>query len=168
MITRLRAPLETAANTVALAGGCALSAIALLTVGAVISEAFGAPFLGDSEIVELVVGASVASFLPLCQLAGGHVAITLFTDRLPRPIRLACDVVASGLMLVVAIILIWRTGVGGLDAFSRERATMFLQLPLWWGFFASFLPCLLWVLCAAFVMVERACGATPRPSETPA
>jgi TRAP-type C4-dicarboxylate transport system permease small subunit len=160
-----RLGLEAAANGVALAGGLLLSAVALFTVGAVIGDAFGAPVLGDSEVVELAVGAAVASFLPLCQMANGHVAITLFTDPLPTRVRRGFDMLAAALMLVVAVLLTWRMGIGGLDAFERERATMFLQLPLWWGYLAAVLPCLLWVVCAGFVLLERATGQS---NEAPA
>jgi TRAP-type C4-dicarboxylate transport system permease small subunit len=146
---------------VALAGGIALSATALFTVAAVLADALGAPVLGDSEVVELVVGACVASFLPLCQMRNGHVAITLFTDPLPKALRDGADAVAAALMLAVAAILTWRMGVGGLDAMARGRATMFLQLPLWWGYLAAFVPALLWVVCAAFVLAERLAGGAP-------
>ncbi|PWJ11172.1 TRAP transporter small permease [Jannaschia seohaensis] len=150
-----RRRLETAATVAALMGGIALSATALFTFGAVIADAFGAPVLGDSEVVELVVGASIATFLPLCQIKNGHVAITMLTDPLPRVLRESADVMAAALMLVVAFLLTWRMGIGGLDAFERERATMFLRLPLWWGYLGAFMPCLLWVVAAAFVLLER-------------
>ncbi|MFN4100856.1 MAG: TRAP transporter small permease [Pararhodobacter sp.] len=161
MVARTRHRLEAAAEGVALAGGIVLTGVALLTVVAVISDAFGVPVLGDSEMVELAVGAAVAGFLPVCQMAGGHVAITLFTDRLPRPLRTAMDCLAAALMLIVAALLTWRLGAGGVDAFDRGRSTMFLQLPLWWGFLGAFLPCVLWVICAGFVLVERLLGQAP-------
>lgn len=167
MIPGVRSGLERAANGAALAGGIALCAVALFTVAAVIGDAFGVPVLGDSEVIELVVAVSVASFLPLCQMAGGHVAITLFTDPLPGPVKLVFETLAAVLMLIVAALLTWRMGVGGLDALSRGRASMFLQLPLWWGFLGAFLPCVLWVVCAAFVLVETVTGQKPsRPGTT--
>lgn len=162
-----RRRLEAASLVVALAGGLALSTMALFTVTAVIADAFGAPILGDSEVVELVVGASIASFLPLCQMRNGHMAITLFTDPLPRVLRDSADSAAAALMLCVAVLLTWRLGAGGIDAFHRERATMFLQLPLWWGYLGAFLPCLLWIGCAAFVLIERLAGRTPEQNSGP-
>lgn len=160
-IAKMRHSLEAGVTVVALIGGIVLTGVAVFTVGAVIGDVFGAPVLGDSEVVELVVGVSVASFLPLCQMKNGHIAITLFTDPLPRTLRGTLDTLAAVLMLAVAIMLTWRMGVGGFDAFARGRATMFLQLPLWWGFAASTIPCILWVVCAAFVLVERALGLAP-------
>lgn len=156
-----RRRLEAAAKVVAYAGGLVLSGVALFTVGAVLADAAGAPILGDSEVVELAIAAAVASFLPLCQMANGHVAITLFTDRAPRPFRETFEAVAAALMLIVAVLLTWRLGVGGVDALERARATMFLRLPLWWGYLGAFVPCVLWVVCAAFVLVERLAGQAP-------
>lgn len=164
-ILQWRPGLDRAATLAALAGGFALTFVALFTVAAVIADAFGAPVLGDSEVVELIVGACVASFMPLCQMRDGHVAITLFTDSAPRPVRRTLETVAAALTLVVAALLTWRMGVGGLDAMARDRTSMFLQLPLWWGYLGAFVPSLLWVLTAAFVLVERIAGLEEQPQE---
>ncbi|MGB3553944.1 MAG: TRAP transporter small permease, partial [Jannaschia sp.] len=128
------------------------------TVGAVLADAAGAPILGDSEVVELVVGACVFAFLPYCQMRDGHIAITLFTDRAPLGVRQALDLIAAVLTFAVAAVLTWRLIVGGVDVWDRGRASMFLQLPLWWGYAAGALFASLWSVTAAFGMVERASG----------
>jgi TRAP-type C4-dicarboxylate transport system permease small subunit len=171
MLTTLapaRAALTRASEAAALAGGLALAGAALFTVGAVIADAAGAPLLGDSEVVELVVGAAVFAFLPLCQMRDGHIAITLFTDRAPAPARRALDLGAALLTLAVALVLTWRLAVGGLEVWERGRASMFLQLPLWWGYAAATAFALLWTAAAALVAAERALGLRARPPSPPA
>ena len=154
-VARLRPPLEAAAATAAMVGGVALTGCAVFTVGAVLTDAAGVPILGDSEVVELVVGACVFAFLPYCQMRDGHVAITLFTDRAPRAVRGGLEVFAAVLTLVVAAVLTWRLIVGGVDVWEKGRASMFLQLPLWWGYAAGAGFACLWTATAAFGLADR-------------
>lgn len=155
-----RRALGRASEAAALAGGLALAGAALFTVGAVLADAAGAPVLGDSEVVELLVGGSVAAFLPLCQMRGGHIAITLFTDRAPAVLRRMLDLAAAVLTLAVAAVLTWRMIEGGLGAAAAGRVSMFLELPAWWGYAAACLFVSLWTATAALVAVERAVGGT--------
>lgn len=136
-------------------GGIGLTGVALFTVAAVVGAATSSPLLGDSEVVEVVVGPVVVAFLPWCQMRGGHVAITIFTDRAPRGLRRGLDAAATALFAAVTLILTWRMGVGAVDAFSRDRISMFLQLPQWWGFAAAMPSMLLWSVAAAFLAAER-------------
>ncbi|MEM0934310.1 MAG: TRAP transporter small permease [Pseudomonadota bacterium] len=154
-LARARAALDNAAASAALAGGLGLAGIALFTVGAVLADAFGAPILGDSEVVELVVGISVFAFLPYCQMCDGHIAITIFTDRAPVRVRHTLSVIAAVLTFLVAAVLTWRLIVGGFEVWERERVSMFLQLPLWWGYGAGAIFAVLWALTAGFVALER-------------
>ncbi|SDZ99890.1 TRAP transporter small permease [Rubrimonas cliftonensis] len=161
----LRARLDALSRLAALLGGLALSAAALFTVGAVVAAAFGAPVLGDSEVVELAAGVAVTCFMPVCQLAGGHIAVTAFTDRAPARVRRVLETVAAGLFAVVVLVLVWRMAQGGIDAYSRGRISMFLQAPQWWGYAAVAAPAALWAVCAVFVFVERLLGREPPPEE---
>lgn len=154
-VDRLRPPLETAAAASALMGGVALTGCAVFTVGAVLADAAGAPVLGDSEVVELIVGACIFAFLPWCQMRDGHIAITLFTDRAPARVRRGLDVVAALLAFAVAAVLTWRLIVGGFDVWAKGRESMFLQLPLWWGYAAGAVFACLWTATAAFVVLDR-------------
>ncbi|MEM0909199.1 MAG: TRAP transporter small permease subunit, partial [Pseudomonadota bacterium] len=128
-----RAGLTAGARFLAILGGLVLSAGALFSVGAIVADQAGSPVLGDTELVEFAAAAAVASFLPWCQLCDGHVRIITFTQRLPAPVLRVLDGAAKALFALVVTVLTWRLAVGGLDAFSRERMTMFLRAPLWWG-----------------------------------
>jgi TRAP-type C4-dicarboxylate transport system permease small subunit len=164
-LASVRRGLETLSAWAALFGGVVLSAAAVFVAVAVVSAGFGSPLLGDSEVVELAAGVAVASFMPLCQIRGDHVAITTFTDRAPPGLRRGLDTVAAAFMAVVVLVLTWRLLQGGIDSFNRERMSMFLQLPQWWGFAAAAGPMLLWSVTALFVLVERLAGVEPQPGE---
>lgn len=157
----VRRGLEALSAAAALFGGTVLSGAAVFVAVSVVSAGFGRPILGDSEVVELAAGIAVASFMPLCQINHGHVAITTFTDAAPRWLRTALDTLAAALVAVVVIVLTWRLLDGGVLSYNRNRASMFLQLPQWWGFAAAAGPMVLWSVNAVFVLVERLAGIEP-------
>lgn len=133
----------------------------LFTVLAVCMSALGHPILGDTEIVEFAAGVAVMCFMPYCQMQYGHVTITTFTAWAPTPMKWGLDVLASLAFALVIGVLAWQLIVGGFDAYDRGRISMFLRLPRWWGFALASLPAVLWVVTAAFVVIERAGRATP-------
>jgi TRAP-type C4-dicarboxylate transport system permease small subunit len=160
-----RRVLERLSTAAALVGGTLLSGAAVFVAVAVVSAGFGRPILGDSEVVELAAGIAVASFMPLCQINHGHVAITTFTDAAPRWLRNGLDTLAAALVAVVVIVLTWRLLDGGILSYSRNRTSMFLQVPQWWGFAAAAGPMVLWSVNAVFVLVERLAGVEPEAWE---
>lgn len=143
-----------------MAVGCALGAGLLLlmavtvTTISVVRGAFGSPILGDSEIVEMLLGAAVALCMPLCEMKGAHVLVDFFTQKLPARGIAGLDAVMRVVAALVVAVLAWRLAVGGYNMWDRERETMFLQLPYWWGYAAAAFGMLAWSLCAAFVAVE--------------
>lgn len=130
----MRRVLERLADAFALAGGFILTAAILITVVSVVAARIGSPMLGVNEIVELSAGVAVAFFLPLCQLRGGNVIVDFFTQPLPDRGKAMLDAVMTAVFAVVAAVLAWRLIVGGIGAFDRGRASMFLSLPQWWGY----------------------------------
>lgn len=166
-LDRARPALETVSEWVALAGGTLLTVAAIFAVSAIGLDAAGSPVLGDTEVMEFAAAAAVASFLPWAQMRDAHVKITVFTSRLPRPVLAAIDTFARLAFAVVATVLAWRLVVGGLDAFDRSRMTMFLQLPLWWGYLAAAVPMLFWVAVTWFLAAEALAGRAPRADARP-
>ena len=155
-----RTRLARISEVVAAFGGLVLAAAMLFTVAAVTMSVAGYPILGDTEIVEFAAGIAIACFMPYCQMQGGHVTITTFTDRLPSSFKWLLDFVGSFIVAVVVAVLAWRLIVGGFDAYYKTRISMFLHLPRWWGFALASVPCLLWVATVLFGVAERAMQRT--------
>jgi len=131
----------------------------LVLVATVVGGVFGRPILGDSEIVELLVGVAVFAFLPYCQLRGSNVIVDFFSQPLPLRARHWLDVVMGIAFIFVAAILTWRMIDGGLTAWERSRRSMFLQLPDWWGYVVGVVAMLLWIgVCAwtTYLSLKRA------------
>ncbi|NKC30075.1 TRAP transporter small permease [Falsiroseomonas selenitidurans] len=143
-----------------LAVGCALLAGFLLlgavavTTASVARGAFGQPILGDSEVVEMLLGAAIAFCMPLCEMKGAHVLVDFFTQKLPARGLAGLDAVMRAIAALVVAVLAWRLAIGGYNMWDRERETMFLLLPFWWGYAAAALGMTAWSLCAAFVATE--------------
>lgn len=133
-----------AARWLAIAGGVLLLAAMGVTVASVLSAAFGRPILGDTEIVEMLVGVAIAWFMPWCQVRRAHIRLDVFTARAPARVKQGLDAAVGVLVALVVAVLAWRLIQGGIDMHERGRATMFLQLPMWWGYGGAALGMALW------------------------
>jgi TRAP-type C4-dicarboxylate transport system permease small subunit len=147
------------ARQAALAGGALLTLAMLTTVASVVSNAvFGKPILGDTEIVEALVGVAVAAFMPWCQVRGANVIVDFFTMRLPARVNDAIDAVAYIVFAVVAAVITWRIIDGAITQYDRERVSMFLKIPYWWSYALASAACLLWVMVCVRTAYDKAVG----------
>jgi TRAP-type C4-dicarboxylate transport system permease small subunit len=153
-LAALRVGLTRLAVSCALGGGFLLLGAVGVTSASVIRGLFGTPILGDSEVVELLLGVAVVLCMPLCEMRGVHVLVDFFTQKLPPRATGTLDAAMRAVVALVVAILAWRLAVGGIGMWERERDTMFLQLPYWWGYAAATLGMVAWTLCAGFVAVE--------------
>ena len=114
------------------------------------------PITGDFELVEAGMAFAIFAFLPLCQVAGGHATVDIFTARFPiwlnRIIQLIVDVTFA---LVLALIA-WRLYEGMLDKQRYNEATFMLNMPLWWAYAVSVGAAVLAALVAVYVAFVRA------------
>ena len=158
----MRRALSAVCEGFAIVGGLIVLAAIIFTVVAVVAARFGAPILGNTEIVEMSVGVAIAFFLPWCQIQGANVIVDFFTARVPDWAKAVLDAVMSFAFTLVVAVLAWRLIIGGIDAFRRDRVTMFLQLPMWWGFAAAAPAMILWTLVCLLTALESALRLTPR------
>ncbi len=152
---RLRATLTAVARLAALAGGALLLLAIGVTCASVARGLWGRPILGDTEIVEMCLGVAVALCLPWTEMRGSHVVVDVFTARLPPRALSWLDAAMRGCAALVATILALRIADGAYQQWDRERATMFLELPYWWGYAGAALGLALWTATAFFVAAER-------------
>lgn len=160
MIPRLRGALTGAATLLALvAGGLLMAAIAVTAASVLRGAVLNKPILGDSEIVEMLLGVAVALCLPLCEMKGAHVLVDFFTQKLPPRAIAGLDALMRAIGALVIAVLAWRLAIGGYNMWDRERETMFLLIPYWWGYAGAAVGMTLWTVCAAFVAAESATKA---------
>lgn len=154
---RLRAVLEGVTTWAALlAGALLLVAVGVTTASVLRGAIFNKPILGDSEIVEMTLGVAVAFCLPLAEMRGAHVMVDFFTQKLPPRALAGLDALMRSVAAAVVFVLAWRLTIGGYNNWDRERESMFLEIPYWWGYAGAAIGMALWMLSSAFVALESA------------
>ena len=135
---RIGAGLERLTRAVALAGGLLLVGVMAMTVASVLGRyLLNAPIPGDYEITELACGIAVFAFFPHCHLKNANIVVEFFTGRIPQRGRTALDAVHSFAFTVVAAVVTWRLFVGGMHKLEDGETTLFLGIPLYWGYFPA-------------------------------
>lgn len=143
-------------EVLALVGGLFLIVVTALTVLSVIGRAgFNAPILGDSEIVEIGVAYAIFSFLAYCQMRRANVIVDFFTARAPAVVRNGLDAASNIVFAAVVCVLTWRLALGGIETFRRDDFSMFLQIPVWWGYLGAFVSCLVWTAACVYTACHR-------------
>lgn len=70
-------------------------------------------------------------------------------------------VLAALLMLLVWVLLVWRMGVAMLDYRANGEVSFILQMPVWWGYAASFVPAVVGCVVYAWRLLETLGLARP-------
>ena len=126
---------------------------ALPAVSAWLLQAGVGPINGDFELVEAGVAFSIFSFLPLCQISGGHASVDIFTSKLPRGVNRGLQMVIDTVFAFALIIMAYQLYKGMLSKLSYGDTTFLLQFPIWWAYAAS----LVGAVMAAVISVYVAC-----------
>ncbi|NYT69240.1 TRAP transporter small permease [Pusillimonas noertemannii] len=150
--------------------GClVLVLIALTSVISIIGRAlsgFGlGPIPGDFELVEIGTALAIFCFLPWAHLRRAHASVDLLSNVLSSRTTKAVEFLADLLMLACWAVLTWRMGVGMMDYQANGEVSFVLQIPVWWGYAASFpfavMGCLVYLWRIA---LDVGCVATVEPS----
>ena len=160
--SRLAALFERVSRAAAMAGGLLLVGIMAMTVTSVIGRyAFNAPIPGDYEITELVCGVAVFAFFPYCHIRNGNIVVEFFTARLSPRRKTMLDTAHNFAFALVAGLITWRLFVGGMHKLADGETTLFLDIPIHWGYFPALLGAGLltavcvWVLWRHLRMLRR-------------
>jgi TRAP-type C4-dicarboxylate transport system permease small subunit len=127
-------------------GVSAYAAAALVTVADIVGRRFGYAVNGVVDIVQLCVTAGTWFVIPWAFLAGAHVSVELFVERLPARARRALAVLAA-LLAAATLVLMLRYGWDAFAIQSRlgDRSQQ-LGIPIafyWWPLLAGQAACLL-------------------------
>ena len=119
----------------AVTGGLVVSALAVMVVISVIGRwLFSYPIPGDFELVALGTAVSIFLFLPYCHMRRGNIIVDLFLSWAPKQVQALFDAIGSLGLALIAAMLAWRMGIGGVDAVRSGETTYTLALPIWWAY----------------------------------
>jgi TRAP-type C4-dicarboxylate transport system permease small subunit len=135
----------------AVAGGLILTVLTVMSVLSIAARTLlGKPLPGDFELVELGCGVAVFAFLPYCHLKGGNVIVDFFTLKASAGLKRLLDLAGHLVYLAIAVLLLWRMVLGGLERVESHESTMILGVPLWIGFVPIALSLLLLIAALAY------------------
>jgi len=116
-----------------LTGGAVFCLLVLMSIVSIVGrKLFDAPIQGDMELLQMGAAIGSAAFLPLCELHDHHIKVDALTTWMSERGRAALDAVGHGLLLVVALLLVWRTGLYTIEAKENMEVSTLLLVPLWW------------------------------------
>jgi TRAP-type C4-dicarboxylate transport system permease small subunit len=90
------------------------------------------PVPGDYDLIGILCGCAIFSFLPYCQLKGGNVLADFFTQAAPARVRAALDAGGNVLFLAAAIMFTWRLYYGLLDMRRSAEQIAAFRFYRWW------------------------------------
>ncbi len=152
---RLSLGFERLARAFALAGGILLIGVMGMTVASVLGRhLFGMPVPGDYELTELACGIAVFAFFPYCHVTNANVVVDFFTSRLHLRHRAALDGVHSIAFTIMAGVITWRLFIGGMRKLQDGETTLFLEIPIWWGYFPALIAAAL-LTAVCFPVIHR-------------
>lgn len=147
-------------------GACVLTLLAAMSVFSIAGRAFSfaglGPVPGDFELVEAGTALAVFCFLPWCHLKRAHAEVTMLWQLYPPAMRRLIHVFVEALMLAAWCLLVWRMGLAMLDYRRNGEVSFILQMPVWWGYAASFVPGVLGCVAYAWRLLEALGLVAPR------
>ncbi len=152
--------LERGAKFCAVLAGVLLTAITLMTCVSLIGRnTVGWTVVGDVELSGFAAGAAVALFLPWCQLRRGNIIVDFFTAKAAPATQARLDRLGALTLCAVMVLLTWRTGVGGLNAWASQSGSMMLGLPEW-TVYAAMVPAMALTAVIALTQAVQGHAAT--------
>ncbi len=121
------------AKLCAILAGLLLTVITVVTCGnLILRNTTGDSLAGAFEITAVCTGGAIALFMPLAQLRQGHIIVDFFTSKLSDAVNNTLDRVGALVLALVFMLLTWRTGLGGLSAYTANSQTMMMGIPEWY------------------------------------
>jgi TRAP-type C4-dicarboxylate transport system permease small subunit len=129
----LAGALHRLAEVLAIFGGllsCFMAVIVAVSVAG--RYLFASPLPGDYDIVGILCGCAIFSFLPYCQLKGGNVLADFFTQGATPRLKAVLDAGGSLLYLAAAAMFTWRLFYGTLEMRRSAEQIAAFRFYRWW------------------------------------
>jgi TRAP-type C4-dicarboxylate transport system permease small subunit len=116
----------------ALFGGLLSCVMALIVTISVIGRYFfNAPIPGDYDIVGILCGCAIFSFLPYCQMVRGNIVVDFFTTGASDRVKSSLDAVGAALYLVAIVLFTWRLFYGGMELYEYSEVIAAFNFYRW-------------------------------------
>src|SRR5690606_4674284 len=130
----------------------ALFALMLVAVVVVVARTlFNSPLAAASEVLEVVMVATIFRGYPLITREGVHISTELLDSVMPDRLRRAQHVLAALLGAAVFAAITWRIGYLSIDGWAGSEVTGVLGIPVPWVY--AFICALSAGTCLTFLML---------------
>ncbi len=124
--------LETLAKLCAVFAGVLLTVITLMTCISLIGRnTTGWSIVGAFELSGSAAGAAIALFMPWCQVKRNNIIVDFFTARASAATQDRLDRLGALMLALVMGLMTWRTGIGGINAWTSQAGSMMMGFPEW-------------------------------------
>jgi TRAP-type C4-dicarboxylate transport system permease small subunit len=111
---------------------------------------------GDFELVEAGMAFCIFAFLPFCTVTGGHAAVDVFTNFLPRQANRILDVLIAVLFAVALVVIAVQLEEGMARKIQSGQTTLLLQFPVWWAYALSLVGAVATAVVGCWMVLVRA------------
>ena len=131
VIERVEKAVAWACQKLDVIAGVALLAMMALVFGNVIIRAVWEPIMGTYEVTAFLAAMTISFALAHCAMNKGHIALTLFVDRLPRRVRAFLDVIVSILGAMLFLILAWQVAKYAIHMKGTGEVSLTMEIPFY-------------------------------------
>lgn len=131
IIERLEKAVGWASQKLDVVAGVALVAMMALVFGNVISRAVWKPIMGTYEVTAFLAAMTISFALAHCAMNKGHIALTLFVDRLPPRVRAFFDIIVSTLGAGLYFILAWQVAKYAIHMKGIGEVSLTMEIPFY-------------------------------------
>ena len=131
-LNRMEALIGRGLRGLAYIGGFAILVMMVVTVADVFMRFFfNRPLGSNVDITQMSMVVTVFSALAYCGWTGGHVAVDILTDLLPRYIFLPLSVLGNFLGGVLMLAIAWQGMLAAIDYAETGEVSWTLMVPQW-------------------------------------
>ena len=132
---------------------------ALVTISVGGRYLFSAPISGDYDLVGILCGCAIFSFLPYCQLKRGNVLADFFTQKASPRTKAALDAMGNLFFLLAAIMFTWRLYYGTLEMKASSEQIAAFAFYRWWTMPFDIFCMIVLIFAIAYSLLEDVAGA---------
>ena len=114
-----------------LAGICFFSVMALILVNILMRKIFNLPIMGTYELVGLLTATGLGFALANCEIKNGNVAMSLFTDKMPKKLQGIIAIIIYLLSLSFWAVVVLRLFIYGTSSLKSGWVSSTSSIPIY-------------------------------------
>lgn len=131
LIERAEQAVAWASQKLDIVAGIALVAMMALIFINVLCRAVWQPIMGTYEITAFLASVTISFALANCAVNKGHIALTLFVDRMPLRFRAAFDTLVAIISTLLFVVLAWEVAKYAHHMKHTGEVSLTMEIPFY-------------------------------------